>query len=54
VGLAQAFPQLHARAICDNGGQPRRHLCLTFELVQVFVSGQERILNRILRVGCVA
>ena len=27
---------------------------LPFELVEVLVSGQERILNRILRVGCIA
>jgi hypothetical protein len=29
-------------------------LSLTFELIQMFVSGQECILNRILCVGCVA
>ena len=35
-------------------GQPRRHLRSAPELIQVLVSGEECILNRILRVGCIA
>jgi hypothetical protein len=54
VGLAGPPPQLHSSAIGYNRGQPSRHLCLAFELVQVLVSRQKRILNRILRVGQVA
>src|ERR1017187_5868550 len=46
--------QLHPSTIADDGNQPRRHLCLPSELIQVFVSGEERILNRILCVGRIA
>jgi hypothetical protein len=54
MGLARPSPQLHPCTIRNNRGEPCRHLGLTLELAQVFVSGQQRILNRILRVGSVA
>jgi hypothetical protein len=54
VDLPWPSPQLHPSTIADDGNQPRRHLRLPSELVQVFVSGEERILNRILCVGHIA
>src|SRR6266481_7943612 len=54
MNLAWPLPQLHPRTIRDNGNEPRRHLRLPSELIQVFVSGEECILNRILCVGRIA
>jgi hypothetical protein len=54
VDLPWPSPQLHPRTIADDGNQPRRHLRLPSELIQVSVSREERILNRILCVGRIA
>ena len=53
MNLSWPSPQLHPRTIRDNGDKPRRHLRLPFELIQVFVSGAECILNRILCVSSI-
>ena len=37
--------QVHPGTIGNNGGQPCRQLRLSLELVQMLVSGQERIRN---------
>jgi hypothetical protein len=50
MDLVGPLAQLHARGIGHNSGQPCGHLRLTSELVDVLVSGQECVLNRILRI----
>lgn len=51
MNLSRPSPQLHPGTIADDGNEPGRHLRLPSELIQVFVSGEEGILNRILCVG---
>ena len=54
VNLPWSSPQLHPSTIADDDNEPRRHLRLPSELLPVFVSGEECILNRILCVGLIA
>jgi hypothetical protein len=54
MDLARPFAQLHPCAIADNRRQPRGHLRLSSELVQMFVGGQQRLLHRILGVSSIA
>src|ERR1700748_2086781 len=42
--------QLGQSTVCDDGRKPGRHLCRSFELIQVPEGRQERILHRILSV----
>jgi len=53
MNLAGAFAQLHQRTVADDRGQPGGHLRLPSELVDVFVSGQQGFLHRVLGVSCV-
>jgi len=53
MDLAWAFAQLHPGAIGDNRRQPRGHLRLSPELVQMFAGGQHRLLHRILCVSSI-
>jgi hypothetical protein len=53
MDLAWPFAQLHPGAIADNRRQPRGHLRLSPELVQMFVGGQQRLLHRILCVSAI-
>ena len=54
VDLPWPSPQLHPSTIADDGNQPCRHLRLPSELIQVFISGEKCILDRILCVGRIA
>jgi hypothetical protein len=53
MDLARSFAQLHPCPIADNRRQPSGHLRLSPELVQMFVSGQQRLLHRILCVSSI-
>jgi hypothetical protein len=53
MDLAWPFPQLHPGAIADNRRQPRGHLRLSPELVEMFVGGQHRLLHCVLCVSSI-
>jgi hypothetical protein len=53
MDLAWPLAQLHPGAIADNRRQPSGHLRLSFELVQMFMGGEQRLLYRILRVSSI-
>jgi hypothetical protein len=53
MDLAWPFAQLHPGAIADNRRQPSGHLRVAPELGQMFVSGQQSFLHRILCVSSI-